>query len=396
MSTGASLRQLVAVTGAGGFIGGRLCDMLEMAGFEVRRLTRRTCSLDDPIALAAGLSGCHALVHCAFDVYDHGANLAIADTIGEDCAVARIRLVHVSSAAVYEPLPDGVLTEESPADRPSTAYTDIKRKLEQRLLGWVETHGLDLVILQPTIVYGPRGGAWTDSPVRELLTGTVLLPDAGQGLCNPVYVDDVCRAAIAACTAKLAPGERLLISGPGPVTWQAFLNSYQSMLGLDGHLQIEPPGRSPIEHPAEAAHASLKPRLRRRLLAWLGAAGRTRVNFVLQSLRLKMRGPAVFRASGAKRALYEARCHVSTAKASDLLGYVPLFDLSAGMAATRAYVQETYGRAAKSLRKRKHKEDWGDRALGGAAYTPPDPPKPPEPPVKSMVGVGSQIPDLAG
>lgn len=325
----------VAVTGTGGFIGGRLAQMLEQSGASVMRLTRRH-RLADPGRAAAALAGCEALVHCAFDAYDETANLRLADALGGACAAAGIRLVHLSTAAVYEPLPDGPLTEAAPTDTPGTAYKATKLTIEAHLLGLVPSR-LSLVILQPTIVYGPAGGAWTDSPVRELLTGEVMLPDAGQGLCNAVHVDDVCRAAIAACSADVPSGERLLVSGPAAVTWQDFLGTYQAMLGVNA-LRLEPPGRSAPAAAASASPSGVKLALRRLVLNRLGATGRTRLNYAVQRLR----GRRVHRAEGAKRALYEARCTVSTAKAIALLGWSPRLDLAAGMAATREYVQTTY------------------------------------------------------
>ncbi len=357
--------QRVAVTGAGGFIGRRLADMLEQSGAEVRHLTRRSPPLDDAPRLAAVLSGCTALVHCAFDAYDEAANLRIAGTLGHVCAAAGIRLVHISTAAVYEPLPDGLLTEAAPTDTPGTAYKASKLAIERCLLDLVAVRKLDLVILQPTIVYGPAGGAWTDSPVRELLTGEVWLPDAGRGLCNAVHVDDVCRAAMAACTAVLASGERLLISGPSPVTWAAFLGAYQTMLGTDS-LRFEPPGRGFDPAPAAAAPAASRQRLKQMLLRRLGAAGRSRVNFMVQHLRLRLLGPRALRAEGAKRALYEAQCRVSTAKAARLLGFYPNISVEAGMAATLGYVIGTYGKEASSpFLKKKTKK----LLLSGAAAT---------------------------
>ena len=346
-------RMRVAVTGAGGFIGRRLADMLAQSGAEVQRITRRRPPLDDAAKLTAALSGYTALVHCAFDAYDEAANMRIAQTLGEVCAASRIRLVHVSTAAVYEPLPDGLLTEAAPTSAPGTAYKASKLAIERCLLDLVAAQGLDLVVLQPTIVYGPAGGAWTDSPVRELLTGEVWLPDAGRGLCNAVHVDDVCRAAIAACAADLPSGERLLVSGPAPVTWQAFLGAYQLMLGTDS-LRFEPAGRSfdrAIDTPRPAA---ARPRLTRLLLGLLGASGRTRVNYLVQRLRVRLLGRRALHADGAKRALYEARCCASIEKAESLLGFCPQVDLASGMAATCDYVIGVYGSQASNpfLKKR--------------------------------------------
>ena len=336
----------IAVTGAGGFIGGRLAEMLMQAGTSVRRITRNV-RLDEAHAVANAIDGCRAVVHCAFNAYDEAANLRIAETIGHACAASSVRLVHVSSAAVYEPLPDGILTERSPADVPGTPYTEIKRAIERRLLELVRSDRLDLVILQPTIVYGPRGGAWTDSPVRELLTAEMMLPDAGNGLCNAVHVDDVCAAAIAACNAALSPGERILVSGPGAVAWKDFLGAYQAMLGVDS-LRLEPAGRPSAGALSGPAGPVVRPRsmgLRRIVLGRIGTANRSRLNFLVARLRQKLRGRKTLRSEGAKRALYEARCVVSIGKAEALLGYRPRLDLAAGMEATRPYLQRTYGRA---------------------------------------------------
>ena len=315
--------------------------MLQESGADVVTITRRTVRLDNAHHLAACLQGCDALIHTAFDAYDETANLAIADTIGAVCAAQAIRLVHISTAAVYEPLPDGIMDETASTELPGTAYQRVKRAIEARLLAAVSTRGLNLVILQPTIVYGPYGGAWTDSPIRELLTGTVPLPNSGQGLCNAVYVDDVCRAAMAACSAAIASGERILVSGAAPVTWRDFLGAYETILGTHS-LQLEPPGRAAVHAAAPRAAASLARRLRGMVLSRLGAAGRSRLNLLLRRLRTRIRGRAVYHASGAKRALYESQCVVSIDKARRLLAYAPAFDLRAGMAATGLYVRQNY------------------------------------------------------
>ncbi len=354
----------MAVTGAGGFIGRRLADMLQESGAEVLRLTRRNSMLEDAPGLTAALSGRTVVVHCAFDAYDDAANVRIARTLGEVCAASGIRLVHLGTAAVYEPLPDGVLTEDAPTSAPGTAYKAAKLAIEDCLLELVDMRGLDLVVLQPTIVYGPAGGAWTDSPVRELLTREVWLPDAGRGLCNAVYVDDVCRAAMTACEADLPSGERLLISGPAPVSWQAFFSAYQLMLGTES-LRFEPAGSLGQMWAGPPAAASRR-RLKRLLLRPLGALGRTRANYLAQLLRLRLLGRKALHADGAKRALYESRCHVSTAKAERLLGFRPQTDFASGMAATRSYVQQTYGKEGD---RPSSKSSIGENALRMAAST---------------------------
>jgi hypothetical protein len=45
------------------------------------------------------------MVHCALNMYSMESNLRIADVLGRAYAAARIRLVHVSTAAVTSPCP---------------------------------------------------------------------------------------------------------------------------------------------------------------------------------------------------------------------------------------------------------------------------------------------------
>lgn len=368
----------VAVTGAGGFIGGRLAVLLagQPGVAEIRPLVRRRgqlagavvlARLDDPAPVRAALEGCHAVVHCAFDFYDLPANLAAARVLAEAALQAGARLVHLSSAAVHEPLPDGDLHETVAAVPNGNGYRDTKIAIEEELLAFARDRGLDLVILQPTIVYGPAGGAWTDSPVRELLTGEVVLPASGEGLCNAVFVDDVCQAAIAALTAGIPSGERFLISAATPVTWREFLGAYERMLEVRSLRLVAgsppPPAAVPSIRQGTAGRATAV--LKRFVAGRLGAAGRSRLHMLLQRVRRTLRGPRVHVPDGTKRALYAARCHVRIDKARRHLGYDPQFDLARGMAATVGYVRRTYaglGRAGGSGRPADlspaHSSDW--------------------------------------
>ena len=349
----------VAVTGATGFIGARLVAMLESSDQpqRTRPLDRRRTDLRDPHSVRAALAGCRAVVHCAFDFADMDVNLAIARVLGRECAAVGARLVHVSTAAVYEPLPDGSLDETSRSRGPSSDYKEVKLAIEDELLQQSRDGGLDLVILQPTIVYGPFGRAWTDSPIRELLTGAVVLPDDGEGLCNAVYVDDVCRAIIAALTARLAPGERILVSGAQPVPWKDFYGAYQDILHLNV-LQLLPrtsvaPGTNAasaaLQMPSKSARRAGLKRIATRLI---GARALSRVNLIVSCARSMAFGGKRHVATGPKLALFRALCHVRIDKARRLLGYEPEYDLEQGMRLTQSYVLDAYGRLAR-LRSRR-------------------------------------------
>ena len=355
----------VAITGANGFIGSRLVEMLTTAPSPrtIRVLTRRrsgtqnarVVDLTDPEAVKAAVLGCQAVIHCAFDFQDMDANLRISSAIASACAAAGARLVHVSSAAVYEPFPDGPLDETSGTGRMGSDYAEVKSAIETELLGRAETTGLDVVIIQPTVVYGPNGRAWTDSPVRELLTGTVVLPDNGDGLCNAVYIDDVCQAVIAALTAPVSSGERFLISGGHPVTWKAFYSAYQNMLGLNAiTLSAETERVAPGETPSPGRSApGVLSRIKATVTKAVGAQTVSKVNMAISFLRCMVLGGKTHVATGAKLALFRSRCDVRIDKARRLLGYVPAYDLDRGMQAVSPYIQRTYAQMARLRAKRR-------------------------------------------
>jgi len=349
-----SLPACVAVTGAGGFIGGRVAQLLEQEPevAEIRKFSRRTervnhverLRLDDVSHVGQALIGCGAVVHCAFNMYSMESNIRIADVLGRACAAARIRLVHISTAAVYEPLPDGHLNERFPVQL-TDPYSVTKAAIEDLLTRHSNELGLDVVILQPSIVYGPGGRAWTDSPVRELLFGSVVLPNEGRGLCNAVFVDDVCLAAINAIKANIPAGERFLISGPAPVEWREFYQSYEDMIGKRS-LVLQPEGVPAVGAGDPGRPPSVRTRFTDRAKAIffgrLNGKARGRINMLFRKIRSALAKNTVTMPKGATLALYSSRCDIQIDKARNLIGYVPQFDLERGMAITAGYVRRRY------------------------------------------------------
>ncbi len=124
------------------------------------------------------------------------------------------RLVHVSTVDVYGwPLQE-TLDESSPKSPGADIYAQTKFAAEELLWTYHRQHALPLVVVQPTIVYGPFSRPWTLSVVEQIKNGRLVLVDGGDGVCNPVYIDDVVDALILAGTEPHAVGEAFLISGP--------------------------------------------------------------------------------------------------------------------------------------------------------------------------------------
>ena len=351
-------RRRFLVTGATGFIGGRLCEKLVLShGAEVRALVRnfanasRLARLEVELlagdianadAVGAAVRGCDTVFHCAHDRQSAERNVAGVRVLADACRQQGVRrLVHVSSISVYEPLPDGEIDETTRAEASGFAYADNKLEVESTVLGLGAESGLPVTVVQPTIVYGPFGDAWTVSVVHELRARLVLPLEAAQGLCNPVYVDDVVDALLLAAESDDAVGERFLISEGTTVTWRDFYAAYVRMIG------VEPPryvSATELERLAGRAgttsalgflarHPRRLGELRQvqRVMALVGARVVERVTEALP--------PPLYVPAPEKAALLRARATVKIDKARSVLGFEPAWDFERGMEMTARFVE---------------------------------------------------------
>lgn len=238
------------VTGGTGFIGGRLVERLSQCGADTRCLIRgrdagtrlhragaaiSRVDLSDAEAVGAALAGAEVVFHLAYDSEDEAWNLSALRALIAACrANGCRRLVHVSSFVVYDIPQDGTMEEDGPETAATKGYAHVKLALERLLLRSVHEDGVPATIVQPTIVYGPLSRPWTIDPVESLRHGTVILPGAGEGTCNAVYVDDVVSALMLAAQRPEAIGQRYLVSGPGPITWRTFYEGMAQAAGAAG------------------------------------------------------------------------------------------------------------------------------------------------------------------
>jgi hypothetical protein len=79
-----------------------------------------------------------------------------------------------------------------------------------------------IVILTPTCVFGPGGGAYTSQPVELARNRQFCWIDGGTGLCNYTYVENLVDAMLAAARLPEAHGNRFIIND-GHVSWREFL-----------------------------------------------------------------------------------------------------------------------------------------------------------------------------
>lgn len=248
----------VLVTGATGFIGGRLVESLQEEGVAVRVLVRNLSRLarlarfdievargdvTDAAAVERAARQCDVLVNCAYGSdgsakYQGQVNVDGARNIIRAAVESGAeRVVHVSTVSVYGLVPEGTI-DESVRRRPlSDVYSKTKAAGEELALA-MAARGAPVTVVEPTVVYGPFAPAWTVNVLDQLSTHRVMLIDGGQGICNPVYVDDLIDALLLAAVNPAAIGEAFLISGPEAVTWRRFYGRYEKMLGFESTVEV--------------------------------------------------------------------------------------------------------------------------------------------------------------
>lgn len=379
----------ILVTGGTGFIGSRLTEKLIMqerahVRVLVRNFTRAARishlpvemlpgDVADKAAIRKAVQGCDVVYHCA---YDFGGTRQSQTRVGiqgtrnvcEAVLEADVpRLVHVSSFAVYAPMPDGQLTESSPWPKTANGYVLIKRASERLVLDLYRQESLPAVVIQPTLVYGPWSPHWTIAPAMSLKTGLVPLVNGGSGSCNLVYIDDVVEAMILAAARPGVVGETFLISAENPVTWKTFYSGLEAALGI--HATVE---MSEEQIRAEIRKSRQQPSVISRLLSiarhqdvYPQLVSLPIARHLLQGLRdslsderwehLKSRLLQQGDNSKERRhihtvkslhlpdetvlALYLSKTTVCITKAKEQLGYCPRVDFAQGMYLTGCYLK---------------------------------------------------------
>jgi nucleoside-diphosphate-sugar epimerase len=196
----------IALTGATGFVGGRLLDLALDQGHEIRALARRPQpqrdgvtwvegALDRPDTLASLVKGADAVIHVAGVInaadaagFEAGNVAGTAFMLAAAEAAGVARFVHVSSLSAREP---------------QLSLYGASKARSEALVG---ASPLSNAIVRPPAVYGP-GDRETLELFRMAQRGLVVLPPAGK--LSLIHVDD-----LAALLLTLAKSDATLLIEP--------------------------------------------------------------------------------------------------------------------------------------------------------------------------------------
>jgi nucleoside-diphosphate-sugar epimerase len=298
----------------------------------------------EPGSLRRAMAGCDVVFHCASGPATEGGyartNVDGTRNLLDACREAGVqRLVYLSSIAVHGPNPPDPVTEDSPYQLCDRDYSDSKIRTEQLLFDCYREHGVPVVILRPTFIWGPRSSLFTMRQLPAMKAGRFVLVDQGRGRCSAVYVDNLIDAMLLAACRVEAVGQAFLITdGQDDVTWAEFFGHYAQWLGI-----AELPSISSRSLLSRAVAAQIEP-----CQAWLNRLAGSPAPLPRRVLRRALRewlslcGRFGYQ-SAWDTAKYARRGRVDITKARTLLGYQPRYTLESGMAETYRWVCDQMG-----------------------------------------------------
>ena len=231
----------VHVTGASGFTGSHVVPLLLARGFQVSALCRSdsaaaqvrklgarpiTGDLDDAASVERAFreSGASHLLNIASLGFGHGETIV---TAAENAGLHRA--VFVSTTAIFTKL---------------NAPSKVVRTAAEAT---ITSSSLDWTIVRPTMIYGTPGdrNMWR---LLRLLRRSPLVPAPGGGrnLQQPVHVDDLAQAIVAALDAEAAVGRAYDVAGPDPLTFRQVVGTAATAVGRRPRF-VPLPGRALVK-----------------------------------------------------------------------------------------------------------------------------------------------------
>src|SRR6266702_2694409 len=246
----------IFLTGGSGFIGSRLAPLAVQAGHAVTVVTpintpaeQARCDaltkaginvviapLEDSAVIARELQGQDVVIHLAAaqheaeqpESYFHRVNVDGTRSLLDLAAKAGVRrFVHGSTIGVYGSAARGSLDEQSPL-APDNPYGRTKAAAEQ-VVCQLEA-SMEWTIVRISETYGPADMRLLKL-FRGIKKGRFPILGNGENLHQLIYVDDLCRGLLAACTAPAAHKQTVVLAGSEKITTNEMVSAVSDAVG---------------------------------------------------------------------------------------------------------------------------------------------------------------------
>jgi len=333
----------VLVTGAGGFLGSHVTELLVARGTRPRVLARpgepllgtpyegtldvHWADLTDRAALEAAVGGIDRIIHCAARTGPWGpqaeywqTNVLGLETLVEVALAAGVRrIVHVSSITVHGNDVRGTADEHAPFRVEPNPYSRSKVAGEQLLERMIREKGAPVTIVRPGWIYGPRDTASFARLAEIIRTGRMIMMGSGENHLPLIYVRDAAQGILLASDADDAAGGAYLLVNDEPVTQREFIGAIARELGVRRPTRRIPYGLGVMlgtlaETGARLTHRRQPPPVMRYGLQLLGGENRFSISRARRELGFS---PRVDLAEGIRRSVEWYRATLAVAGAQN-------------------------------------------------------------------------------
>lgn len=243
------------ITGAAGFLGSHLVEMLRERGDEVRALVQRgqdtaflaslpgveivEGDLLDLQSLKRAVQGIQRVYHLAAKTGPWGPEAAfqavnvrgVAKLIAVAMEAGVQRIVHTSSITVYGHRLHGLASEDHPYYAEDNPYSRSKIAGEKLVFKLIKENGAPVVIVRPAWIYGPRDLASFGRFAELVQSGKGFMLGNGNNILPLVYVRDVAQGLLKAGEAgDEAIGRAYTLADDRRVTQAEYLHTLADAL----------------------------------------------------------------------------------------------------------------------------------------------------------------------
>lgn len=243
----------VGITGMGGFMGRHLAQACRARNYEVRGLDLsgeavKTLqesgyeviqgSVTDVEVVRRFCTDLDVIVHTAAMMKEDGdwSQFRAVNVEGTECVAQEARkqdieaFIHISSIIIYGyDFPKNV-SEDNPLKGKNNPYYQTKIESEIAARKFHDQNGMGMTVVRPGDVYGPGSLPWVIRPLDMIKKRMLILPGRGQGMMNPIHIDDLVEAYLQIIENKIY-GETFNLTDGVPVSFLEYFSRLARMIG---------------------------------------------------------------------------------------------------------------------------------------------------------------------